>query len=269
MMPNVIAGALITSTDQIADDIIVNADINSAAAIAFSKLAALTDANILIGNGSNVAVVNAVTGDITISNSGVTTIGAAKVTEAMQVLADNTTNDVSTSAHGYVPKVPNNTTTFLRGDASFAVPVAGGIEFIKAEEITLTSNSESELATNTFSASDLDNADFLICLITSEDSAASNSINIKMKFDDSTNTLTSASLNSGEGGAIFFQMANGTSTGQISGFEYNGSVSSLATEGTMDSNFISAGWTWSMRGNLQNASPNQKLRYILYRVKSS
>lgn len=62
---------------------IVNADINASAAIAYSKLAALTDANLLIGNGSNVATVVAVTGDVTISNAGVTAIGALKVTSAM------------------------------------------------------------------------------------------------------------------------------------------------------------------------------------------
>lgn len=52
-------------------------------------------------------------------------VKTASITEAMQVLADNTTNDVSTSAHGYAPKAPNDTTKFLRGDASWAVPSAG------------------------------------------------------------------------------------------------------------------------------------------------
>ena len=62
---------------------IVNANIDAAAAIAFSKLAALDNANILVGNGSNVATKVAVTGDVTISNAGVTTIGSAKVLPAM------------------------------------------------------------------------------------------------------------------------------------------------------------------------------------------
>ena len=53
---------------------LVNADIDAAAAIAFSKLAALDSANILVGNGSNVATKVAVTGDVTISNAGVTTL---------------------------------------------------------------------------------------------------------------------------------------------------------------------------------------------------
>jgi hypothetical protein len=62
---------------------LVNADIDAAAAIAFSKLAALDSANILVGNGSNVATKVAVTGDVTISNAGVTAIGNNKVVAAM------------------------------------------------------------------------------------------------------------------------------------------------------------------------------------------
>lgn len=53
---------------------IVNADIDAAAAIAFSKLAALTSGNILVGSAGNVATSTAVTGDVTISNTGVTAI---------------------------------------------------------------------------------------------------------------------------------------------------------------------------------------------------
>jgi hypothetical protein len=62
---------------------IVDADVSASAAIAFSKLAPLDGANILVGNGSNVATKVAVTGDVTISNAGVTAIGAAKVLPTM------------------------------------------------------------------------------------------------------------------------------------------------------------------------------------------
>jgi hypothetical protein len=61
------------------------------------------------------------------TTSFATTIAAGVVTEAMQVLADNTTQDVSTTKHGYVPKAPNDTTKFLRGDATWAVPSSGGL----------------------------------------------------------------------------------------------------------------------------------------------
>lgn len=62
---------------------IVNTDINASAAIAFSKLASLTSAHILVGSAGNVATDVAVTGDITISNAGVTAIGANKVLDTM------------------------------------------------------------------------------------------------------------------------------------------------------------------------------------------
>lgn len=39
------------------------------------------------------------------------------------VVTDNTTNDVSTTAHGFCPKAPNDTAKFLRGDATWAVPI--------------------------------------------------------------------------------------------------------------------------------------------------
>jgi len=43
---------------------------------------ALTSANILIGNSSNIATGAAVTGDVTISNAGVTAIGAGVILDA-------------------------------------------------------------------------------------------------------------------------------------------------------------------------------------------
>lgn len=61
---------------------IVNADISASAAIAFSKLASLTSGNILVGNSSNVATSVAVTGDVTISNAGVTAIAAGVIVDA-------------------------------------------------------------------------------------------------------------------------------------------------------------------------------------------
>jgi hypothetical protein len=67
----------------IASDVIVNADVKTDAAIAYSKLAALPSAEILVGNGSNVATAVAVTGDVTITNGGVTAIGAEKVLSSM------------------------------------------------------------------------------------------------------------------------------------------------------------------------------------------
>jgi hypothetical protein len=53
-------------------------------------------------------------------------VKSASITEAMQSLSDNTTNDVSTTKHGYVPKAPNSVTQFLRGDGTWATPAGSG-----------------------------------------------------------------------------------------------------------------------------------------------
>jgi hypothetical protein len=74
---------------------LINGNIDAAAAIAFSKLAALDSANILVGNGSNVATKVAVTGDVTISNAGVTAIGSSKVVTAMITDANVTTAKIA------------------------------------------------------------------------------------------------------------------------------------------------------------------------------
>ncbi len=67
----------------IVDGSIVNADINASAAIDFSKLASLASGNILVGSAGNVAASVAMSGDIAISNAGLTAIGAGKVLLAM------------------------------------------------------------------------------------------------------------------------------------------------------------------------------------------
>ena len=114
--PNV-TGTVVTTGDSgtvtstmIADSTIVNADISTTAAIAFSKLASLTSANIIVGNASGVPTATAVTGDVTITNSGVTAIAsnvivnadinsAAAIAYSKLALSSGITNtDISASA---------------------------------------------------------------------------------------------------------------------------------------------------------------------------
>jgi microcystin-dependent protein len=88
-LPNV-SGTVITTGDtgsvtstMILDGTILNADINTAAAIDLSKLASGTSAQVVIANGSGVPTYNSLTGDVTVTNTGVTAIGANKVTRSM------------------------------------------------------------------------------------------------------------------------------------------------------------------------------------------
>jgi hypothetical protein len=55
-------------------------------------------------------------------------------------LSDITTNNVSTTKHGFVPKAPNDTTKFLRGDGTWDVPASGGLTEFTEAETTATPN---------------------------------------------------------------------------------------------------------------------------------
>lgn len=72
-----------TGAVTIANSAITNAKVSASAAIDFSKLATLTSTNILVGSAGNVATSVAMSGDITIGNTGVTAIGASKVLSSM------------------------------------------------------------------------------------------------------------------------------------------------------------------------------------------
>jgi len=75
------AGAI--DTANLVDGAVTNAKVDAAAAIDFSKLAALPSAEILVGSAGNVATARAVSGDVTIGNTGVVAIGASKVLSSM------------------------------------------------------------------------------------------------------------------------------------------------------------------------------------------
>ncbi len=60
----------------------------------------LTSAHLFVGNGSNVATDTAVTGDVTIDNTGLTAIGAGKVTQAMVAVQTAAGLNVKRIAHG-------------------------------------------------------------------------------------------------------------------------------------------------------------------------
>ena len=66
----------------IAAGVIIDNDVNASAAIAYSKLAALADGNILVGNGSGVAVSVNPSGDVDITNAGVFSIASDSIINA-------------------------------------------------------------------------------------------------------------------------------------------------------------------------------------------
>ena len=81
-------GVLKASAGVFSATTVTNTDISASAAIAFSKLASLSSANLIVGSSTNVPTARAITGDVTIGNTGVTAIAAGVIVD----------NDVSASA---------------------------------------------------------------------------------------------------------------------------------------------------------------------------
>ena len=122
-----ISNAVVTAIDT---GVIVNGDINAAAAIDYSKLATLTDGNILVGNGSNVATSVAMSGDVAIANTGATTIQTNAVELSMVATAAKT--------EAIVIAASDETTALTTGTAkvTFHMPYAFTLTDIKATVTT-------------------------------------------------------------------------------------------------------------------------------------
>ena len=112
------AGAITSA--KILDGTIVDADINASAAIDYSKLATLASGNIVLGSNANVATSTAVTGDVTISNTGVTTIATGVIVNAdinaSAAIADTKLDTIATAL-----KVSNSATTAASVNTASAI----------------------------------------------------------------------------------------------------------------------------------------------------
>lgn len=73
------------------------------------------------------------------SVSGSNTGDQTLPTDATLTVTDNTTNNVSTSAHGFAPKV-TDTSKFLKGDGTWATPAAGGVTDGDKGDITVSAS---------------------------------------------------------------------------------------------------------------------------------
>jgi hypothetical protein len=97
-----LADGAVTSV-KIADGAITNSQISTSAAISLSKLAPSSAGNVVIYNGSGVAAATPVSGDISISSSGVSAINSGVVVNA----------DISTSADIDLSKLNVTTVTTI------------------------------------------------------------------------------------------------------------------------------------------------------------
>jgi hypothetical protein len=135
----------VVTSAKIADDTIVNADINSAAAIAHTKLANITAGSVLMGNASNVPTATALSGDVTIDSSGVTAISSGVIVNA----------DVNASAAIAGTKISpdfgsQNTTTTGTSTAASFIPTSSsapsnGVYLPSANNLAISTNGTGQL----------------------------------------------------------------------------------------------------------------------------
>ena len=146
-LPN-ITGTVITDgdtntvTSTMVDGSLLNANLAAGAAIAFTKLADLTSAQILVGNASNKVAAVAVTGDISINNAGLTSIASNVIVDADiksdaeisgSKIVDATTSVIgvvqledSTTSTSTIKAATPNAVKSAYDLAALALPKAGG-----------------------------------------------------------------------------------------------------------------------------------------------
>jgi hypothetical protein len=118
----------------IADGTIVNGDINASAAIALSKLASGTSGQIIVANSSGVPTWVSETGDVTISDTGVTAISSGVIVNA----------DISSSAAIELTKLADISTSAQT--ASYTLVLADKAKIVEmsvgsANNLTVPPNS--------------------------------------------------------------------------------------------------------------------------------
>lgn len=113
------------TTPKLADGAVTNLKVDAAAAIAFSKLAALASGNILVGSAGTVPTSVAMSGDATIVASGALTISANAITTAKILNANVTLAKLAAGiTPSHVVKFAGQPTT-VGGAAAEAFTVAG------------------------------------------------------------------------------------------------------------------------------------------------
>ena len=212
---------------------LVNADIASAAAIAYSKLATLTSGNIVLGSASNVATSTSVTGDVTISNTGVTAIATGVIVNAdinaSAAIAGSKIVAATTSVVGAVQLSDSTSTTssVLAATptavksaydlAAAALPKAGGA---MTGDITLNAQSDLRFA-------DSDSSHYIA--IQAPSTVAAN-VTLTLPAADGTNGQV---LSTNGSGALSWATASAGATVVDGGNFANGS-SIVSTSGTID-----------------------------------
>lgn len=114
------------------------------------------------------------------------------VTEADLTLSDVTTNNVSTTKHGFAPKLPNDPTKFLNGAGAYSVPsVPGLVELVYRYTVTGADKARIDTGADPPDAgsNDWTNGDVLEIWIVArtDDATAASGITVNLNADSGAN----------------------------------------------------------------------------------
>lgn len=108
------------------------------------KLSEVTSTDVAVGKSASQTLTNKTLTTPTIgsftnaTHDHTNAAGGGQLSENALALTDITTNNVSATKHGFAPKFPNNTTTFLRGDGAYATPPTASVTIVSATTTTLS-----------------------------------------------------------------------------------------------------------------------------------
>jgi len=200
-------GTVITTGDtgtvtgtMLANGTIQNVDVHADAAIAFTKLADLTSAQILVGNGSNEVTAVAVTGDISINNAGLTAIVAGVIVDAdisgSAAITGSKISTGTTSAVGVLQLTDSATSTSA---TTAATPAAVKIAKDAADAAATTANAALPKAGGTMTGNlILDNAKELRLSEADGDGANYTGLKAQAQSGDITLTLPAVAPTAGQ-----------------------------------------------------------------------